>query len=150
MEVYYSKTTISAPKEVQEYLDYLAKVAACAKILGIDKLFNDAKSQFNNLYSEWDVKVKDEVKRKRTWYDRLWGNEFYTFVHLSFSDSVNHETTMIKLEYDCHAQVWGEDTAKLSLMSRLKDMLDNPERHIGNNNLFGFNVNPFGRQGFYY
>ena len=82
MEVYYSHTTISAPDQIQDVLDYLVKVAARAKKLGVDNVYNDAQSQFNRIYSEWDAKTKAEVKNKRTWYDRLWGNTFGTFVHV--------------------------------------------------------------------
>ena len=148
MEVYYSHTTISAPDKVQAYLDYLVKVAARAKKLGADNVYNDAEAQFNRIFSEWDAKTKAEVKKKRTWYDRLWGNTFDTFVYLPFHSSLEFEMSSVNSVYEFDSRLGGEEYASFKLLSSLQDMLVNPERHIENKGLFSINTNPFGNSWF--
>ena len=149
MEVYYSHTTISAPDQIQDVLDYLVKVAARAKKLGVDNVYNDAQSPFNRIYSEWDAKTKAEVKNKRTWYDRLWGNTFDTFVHVPFQTSLKTEMSLVNLEYDTDVTLGGVEYASYNLAYKLKDMLDHPDRHIGNKGMFPIDRNPFGRFGYF-
>ena len=149
MEVYYSHTTISAPDEIQDILDYLVKVAARAKKLGADNVYNDAESQFNRIYSEWDAKTKAEVKNKRTWYDRLWGNTFDTFVHLPFQTSLKTEMSLVNFEYDMDVTLAGVEYASCNMAYKLNDMLDHPDRHIGNKGMLPIDRNPFGRFGYF-
>ena len=130
MEIYSTHKTFTAPPEVRAYLDYLVTIAAYAKTLDVENLYDQAKSVFNEILSQWNTRAQAKAKASKHWYDNLFGTTTEAFVHLPFEQSLEFELSGVERVKSSIARQIGEIGARNQIAMLLKDMLENKEKYI--------------------
>lgn len=68
--------SINTPKELEDKAFDLANIAALAKRLNLEDIYNQAKKAYIDLYNQWD-KEGDAIAKKKTSIDWLGGGSKY-------------------------------------------------------------------------